>query len=72
MSVNWIERIFRHLAGGCASALYLSRDRAEWPAWLTRDVGLDNPENGKAVHSGQYRKAETAVSVRSVRPVRRT
>jgi|GEM_PF-2816704 len=58
MATDWIRRVLRSLQGSVPSRLYLSRERESLPAWVVRDIGLDDPENGKAVKDGHCRKAE--------------
>ncbi len=41
---EWIARIRESLQGRRPASLYLSKDKAEWPAWLAKDVCLEMPE----------------------------
>jgi hypothetical protein len=56
MILNRIESILRRFLIRKPALLYLSRDQTSWPHWMVRDLGLNDPENVKAMENGTCRQ----------------
>jgi hypothetical protein len=58
MKFNWLKSLFQKER----PVLYMRPGQSEQdkviPVWLARDLGLDNPENLKAVETGGCRNSE--------------
>ncbi|CTQ54156.1 hypothetical protein LP7551_02688 [Roseibium album] len=67
MILNRVKRILHRLHHRKPASLYLSRDQTAWPHWMVRDLGVDDPENLKAIENGSCRKPDLSARMAEIK-----
>ncbi|MHA7773248.1 hypothetical protein [Roseibium sp. M-1] len=59
MNINWLKSLIQKKRSVLLPNSAQPGSNNALPVWLARDLGLDDPENLKAVETGGCRKSET-------------